>query len=331
MLSVFVAASSLVSAGSFSQSTALLAHYPLSTNGADRLGKCPPFVVIDTLSVGSPSGAKGSTQATSFPFMNGVLYVDGIYEPNGRRIDYLGTAPLRALNYRSWTLSLDFYPVPIKRAQTQLSAIERGLDSFSQGRYSRWMGILPNDTANVLTGGYSYRWFIVQRDDNFLRLALNNGSWSYQFHRVSVAPWSWHNLICSVDLTEKKILTFFDGKQLETINLPPNFRLEVVGSPDGLTDQEFVFANHGNGSVFHGYAANLRVFARSLTPTEMATLYDQLRPERPTFQPHRSLRRWVVGGVLVVIGMMLFFRRSYGRLKCPPEPSRVGDHLPSAQ
>jgi len=307
-----------------------MAHYPLSTNGEDRLGRNPPFNVIDTLSAGSPSGSQGSTQATNFPFLNGVLYVDGIYEPNGRRINYLGTAPIRDLNYNSWSLSLDFYPVPIKRTQVQLSGIERKLDSFTQGRYSRWMGIAPNDTANILTGGYSYRWFIIQRDDNSLRLSLNNGSWSHQFNRIPVAPWSWHNVICSVDLTEKRILTLFDGKQLEAIKLPPDFKLEVVGSPDDLSDREFVFANHGNGSVFHGYAANLRLFGRSLTPAEMATLSGQLRSERPTFQPHRSLQWWVVGGLLLATALMLFLRWSYRRLKSPPSLSRPDNHGGSA-
>jgi len=69
----------------------LIAHYRFDTNGSDSLGRSPPFVVTN----GDQSRA-GITYAAAFavanaPFTNGVLYVNGLYEPNGHFVNYLGT------------------------------------------------------------------------------------------------------------------------------------------------------------------------------------------------------------------------------------------------
>jgi hypothetical protein len=81
---------------------------------------------------------------------------------------------------------------------------------------------------------------------------------------VAVEPGRWHNLICSVDLQRRKILTMFDGHPLEAITLPPDFKLEVAGSPGDATEREFPFDDHSNGSVFFGYAAHLKILGRAL-------------------------------------------------------------------
>ena len=69
----------------------LIGHYRFDTNGSDSLGRSPPFVVTN----GDQSRA-GVTYAAAFtvtapPFTNGVLYVNGRYEPNGHFVNYLGT------------------------------------------------------------------------------------------------------------------------------------------------------------------------------------------------------------------------------------------------
>src|SRR6266516_3302557 len=80
----------------------LIAHYRFDTNGSDSLGRSPPFVVTN----GDQSRA-GVTYAAAFavtnaPFTNGVLYVNGRYEPNGHFVNYLGTAPIKDLRYESF-------------------------------------------------------------------------------------------------------------------------------------------------------------------------------------------------------------------------------------
>jgi hypothetical protein len=52
---------------------------------------------------------------------------------------------------------------------------------------------------------------------------------------------------CSVDLEKRTILTMLDGRILETIFLPPDFQLRVVGSPAEESDRAFLFQNYSNG------------------------------------------------------------------------------------
>ena len=98
----------------------LLAHYRFDTNGCDSLGKSPPFVVTNGDQLRGGAILPAFFKITNAPFTNGVLYVDGRYEPNGHFVHYLGTAPITNFNYESFTVSLDFYPLPKKRRRSDL-------------------------------------------------------------------------------------------------------------------------------------------------------------------------------------------------------------------
>ncbi len=284
----------------------LIAHYRFDTNGSDSLGRSPPFVVTN----GDQSRA-GVTYAAAFavtnaPFTNGVLYVNGRYEPNGHFVNYLGTAPIKDLRYESFTVGLDFYPLPKKRSRYSFNRLEAKLDSWTRGRYARWRGIDANlyNTDNILTGGYSYRWIGFNREDGLLNLTLNNQSFAHRFKDVAVKPGRWHNLICSVDLQRRKILTVFDGHPLEAITLPSDFKLEVAGGPGDTTEREFTFDNHSNGSVFFGYAAHLKILGRALAESEVASLYNESLSEPPKF-PRRHFLWPAVILILVVATLVV--------------------------
>ena len=115
----------------------LIAHYRFDTNGSDSLGRSPPFVVTN----GDQSRA-GVTYAAAFavtnaPFTNGVLYVNGRYEPNGHFVNYLGTAPIKDLRYESFTVGLDFYPLPKKRSRYSFNrSEERRVGKECRSRWS---------------------------------------------------------------------------------------------------------------------------------------------------------------------------------------------------
>lgn len=263
----------------------LIAHYRLDTNGNDSLGKSPPLVVINGDQSRAGFNYPASFVISNAPFTNGVLYIDGRYEPNGHFIKYLSTAAIEDLRYESFTVALDFYPLPNKRGRGDFNKLERKLDSWTRSYYARLLGFngAGSSKENILTGGYSYRWLGFNRKHGLLNLTLNNQTFVHQFKDAVVKPGRWHNLLCSVDLQRKKILTFFDGHPLEEITLPPDFKLEVIGSPADATDREFTFANYSNGSVFYGYAAHLKLLRRALTESELASLYDESLRERPTF------------------------------------------------
>ena len=263
----------------------LLAHYRLDTNGLDSLGKSPPFVVTNGDQLRGGATLPAFFKITNAPFTNGVLYIDGRYEPNGHFVHYLGTAPITNLRYESFTVSLDFYPLPKKRTRSDFNSVESKLDSWTGGRYARWLGFDDNvlGTYNILTGGYSYRWIGFNRQRGLLNLTLNNQTFLHTFKGVAVKPGRWHELICSVDLQQRRILTMFDGRFLEAITLPADFKLEVIGGPTEATEREFTFGNYSNGSVFYGYAAHLKLLGRALTEPELVSLYAESASERPNF------------------------------------------------
>jgi hypothetical protein len=273
----------------------LIANYRLDGNGNDALGTNAGFGV------------------SAMPFGYGSFRVDGKYEPNGTRNNRLSTPVLKSLNYTSFTVSLDFQPEPALRG-SRLNRIESFLDFVSRGRYSRWVGLVDNRTDNLLTGGPSYRWIGFNRMNNVLNLTLNNQKFRHEFKNVPVGPDRWHHLACSFDLQRREVLTMFDGHLLETVTLPDNFKLEIIGAPDDATDREFGFVNYSNGSVYRGYAANLKVFGRALSGAELAELYKQTAAERPTFDSGKPVHRVllllgaVLGGALVL--MLLRLRRA---------------------
>ncbi len=231
----------------------LAAFYPLATNGDDALGKNPPFVLTNT------------------PFIQGAVYINGVYQPNGHFVHDLSTEELPFLKYDSFTISLDFCPYPLPWRRTRLSRPESFINLLTSGRYGRWVGFYGKDQLNILTGGQIYRWIGLNREDNRLNLTLNNQRFAYRYN-VKVRPNRWHRLICSVDFSRKEIRTFFDGRELKLIKLPPEFKLEVLDSHYRDHDREFTFANYSQGSVYRGYAANLRIYSRALAPEEMALL-----------------------------------------------------------
>jgi hypothetical protein len=293
----------------------LIAHYRFDTNGNDSLGRSPTFVVTNGDQVSR--GLTAFVVVTNAPFTNGVLYVNGQYDPNGHFVNYLGTAPMGELRYESFTVALDFYPLPRKRGRANFKPIETKLDTWTGGRYARWLGFDGNrdNTENILTGGYGYRWIGFNRRHGVLNLTLNNQRFVRQFAAAPVKPSRWHNLICSVDLQRKKILTFFDGQPLDAITLPADFKLEVIGSPAEAEDREFTFSNLSNGSVFFGYAAHLKILGRALTEAELASLYNESVRERPKF-PQAVFDWWPVVVIVAVAGvavlLIVWLRRGSG-------------------
>jgi hypothetical protein len=293
----------------------LIAHYRFDTNGDDSLGTSPPFLVTNDDQ--SNLGGTGRTyiavfKVTNAPFVKGVLYVDGRYEPNGHFVHYLSTAPIGVLRYDSFTISLDFYSKPGSSSTIMfLSPLEEKLESWTRGRYSRWRGLRANvwNTDNILTGGAYARWFGVNRSGGVLNVTLNNHAFRHRFEGVKVKPDRWHNVICSVDLHRRQILTMLDGRLLEAITLPADFKLDV--DPAAEADREFTFADYSNGSVFYGYAANLKIFGRSLNGTELSDLYKRSVAELPKFA--EKTFPWEMIQVVIAIFLFAFLSWLYRR------------------
>jgi hypothetical protein len=289
----------------------MIALYRFNTNGEDSLGHNPPF--------GLTNGGMFTVAVPSIT--NGVLYLDGRYEPNGHFRNYLGTPPLQDFDYNSFAVALDFCPLPQAQPRSSIRNLMYKLDSWTHGFLGRLFGFnqVPNvlDTSNIITGGSSYRWFELNRRDGALNLTLNNGAFQHRFGRVSVSPNRWHNLVCSVDLKRQQIIVWFDGRQLETVRLPGNFKLEVIGSSVERSNRGFTFTDYSNGSVAFGYAANFKIFGRALGESEITRIAALFPGECPAIAP-RGFEAWQMilaslGALAVVIILTIRARRGKAR------------------
>jgi hypothetical protein len=79
----------------------------------------------------------------------------------------------------------------------------------------------------------------------------------------------WQSVICSVNVAARKIVTFVNNARVADIDLPAGFQFEVIGTASENTDKLFTFTDYSVGSVFYGYADNIKVWGRALTPSEI--------------------------------------------------------------
>jgi len=284
----------------------LVAFFPLRSDARDMANKSPPM------------------ELTNAPFVNGVLYLNGVYEPfnigagyysAGVPRGYRAIASVPGLNYHSFTISLDFFPLKTKHGRI-LRGFETKLNDWTRGYYRRWLVERRGPPDNFLTGGTWYRWLGFNPGTNGLEITLNNQKFRHQFKGAVVRLGEWHNLICSFDQQRKQIITILDGHTLETVNLPQDFRFEVVGTDREAGDKELTFANYSNGKVFNGYAAHLRVFSRALAPSEMTDLYSELALERkslPILVGTEPRLLWLV--LLVLAALVTVFWRRFRNAK----------------
>jgi len=270
----------------------LLAHFRLDASGQDSLGRNPP------------------AERQSAPIVNGSLFLNGRYENSGGRQGFRATFPISKLDYHSFTVALDFYPLSFA-PDRNLNAVERSLNSLTFGYYWHWLGSKRSDNANILTGGTSHRWLGFRCPTNTLQLTLNNQAFAHTFNDVPLQTKRWHHLVCSVDLAQQSILTLLDGQLLETIRLPPEFKLNILGAEAEATDRNFSFANYSNGSAYYGHAANLKVFGRALDKLELAALYAESAPERAALKfqgaDTKSASIWIpTAVVLLLVGVIVW-------------------------
>ena len=101
-----------------------------------------------------------------------------------------------------------------------------------------------------------------------LEVTLNNQALVYLIPNSKLKTNEWQSVICSVDTSAKKIITILNGQRLGDIALSPDFHFEVVGTPFENTDRLFTFANYSDGSAFHGYVDNLKVWNRASSEIE---------------------------------------------------------------
>lgn len=172
-----------------------------------------------------------SIDLSNMTVTNNTLFVN----PTSEGLAY---AAIPELAYHSFTVGLDFRPL--------------------------------SDDRNILSGGPGFRWIGFQRWDGHLVIALNNQNTVLEFPDARIQTNRWHSLVCSVFVgpPSTRIITFLNGIRLQD-SILQNYELDVVGTPSEAAEKVFSFRNHGNAEIFVGYADNLRVYSRALTPEEI--------------------------------------------------------------
>jgi len=226
------------------------------------------------------------------------------------------------LDCEHFTVSVDFCPLDFSRGRGAIPGWLTHLPAkIRNALFDNWLARRATDHACILVGGTSYRWMGLQCKDGLLELTLNNQEFTHRFEGVRVLTREWHNLICAFDLERKTLVTFLDGQQLQTVVLPLEFKLAIIGSPEASKDKQFTFANYSNGSVFNGYADNLLVFGRALDAAEIKRFYDETASERRQGRP--PTRGLILVAILIVgflfAGRWLLIRgKQKKRVVCVP-------------
>jgi hypothetical protein len=122
---------------------------------------------------------------------------------------------------------------------------------------------------NLLTGGLSYRWFGLQTTEaGVLTVTFNNQSFFEDIEKAVLEEGKWATVACGVNVPGRKVVVYFNGKQVAQINLAKDFELAVVKSKEKVRDKSWSFTNYSNGNVFHGLVKELLLYDRVLSPEE---------------------------------------------------------------
>lgn len=214
-----------------------LAYYHFDGRPNDSMGRSGPFALKNT------------------QYSGDGLYLNGIYlVPATEGEGYESIAFIKDLDYEQFSVRLEFYSL--------------GFDDTDRN----WDG----DRCNILTGGTECRWFALRRNAyGNLELTLNNRKFRSVFRNASIVARKWYEAMCSVDIRNRVINTMLDGLELDRIQLPADFTLEVLGSEFEDSDREFTFTDYGNGAVFYGYIRCLQVFGEALSWDDMKAIHRQ--------------------------------------------------------
>jgi len=229
----------------------LLAHYKFEENADDSADYSDPMELKNTEFAA-----------------DGALYLNGKYELAAEdTAGYRAVASISDLDYRSFTVGLDFNPT-----------------AFESSR------------ENILTGGTLSPWFSLRYHNGSLELTLNNQEVVHTFGSVSLSTDTWHNVICSFDLANKKVVAMLDGKMLPEITLDDNFQLSIIGSEFEDSDRLFAFTNYSDADTFYGYADDLLVYSPALSKTELSQI---------AYFPDRKLRTAVREAIKKPVGFIM--------------------------
>jgi hypothetical protein len=82
----------------------------------------------------------------------------------------------------------------------------------------------------------------------------------------------WTVVGCGVDLAARRIVAYLNGKRAADVNLPKDFKLNIIGSAFEDDDKGWSFTNYSIASVFEGYIDDLIIYNRLLSSEEFSKM-----------------------------------------------------------
>ena len=198
------------------------------------------------------TGKNGSFNLTNTSFKNKALYLNGVYEYNGKGQGYRAWTEARNLSYNRFTVALTF-----------------NAEKFSMDQIA----------TPLVVGGEWYRWFVLKRSqDGKLAVTLNNHINSYTSDlNTKIHAGMWNTVVCGIDVSKRRLTAYMNGKLMIDVNLPLDFSFTVTDSDQKLIDKKWTFTNYSNGTAFNGLIDTFSYYDRKLTNYEMQKLSAQGR------------------------------------------------------
>jgi hypothetical protein len=224
------------SLGQVSPQSDLLAHFPFNGNAKDDIGLNPDFELKNTR------------------FVDGTIYLNGQYRnlnddahgPVGP--GYRAIGRVSKLDYRTFSVILRF-------------KLETPPEGAGQ--------------PNLLAGGIYYRWFglrFSRADGGKIIVYFDNGDFAARVEGSLVRPEVWTVVACTVDLPKRRVIVYQDGKNVGTIELPPDFVLDVLNADPKYADKAWSFTNYANANVFRGWVDDFALYGTVLSDDDIARL-----------------------------------------------------------
>ncbi|WP_339709195.1 LamG-like jellyroll fold domain-containing protein [uncultured Kriegella sp.] len=126
-------------------------------------------------------------------------------------------------------------------------------------------------------------WQIYTQDNGAWALQLNDGKSSHSYkptaERQSVNDGEWHQIVVTVQREKQEIWLYFDGENVAIYNTPGLGNLETeLSTVIGGSDEKWEYGSYGQWNAFNGFIDEVKVWNRSLAPTEVNSLYSQFYP-----------------------------------------------------
>jgi hypothetical protein len=173
-------------------------------------------------------------------FKDNALFLNGHYEFGSLEDGYRAVCETPKLDYTKFTVVFRFKPEKFDLDQT-----------------------------NLITGGTSSRWFGMNRSAaGNLTITLNNQDFSHEIKDAALEKGKWTTIACGVDVSNRKIVVYLNGKKIASIDLPKDFKLEEIDSDSNASDRYWSFTNYSNGDAFHGLVDELIIFGKMLSTEE---------------------------------------------------------------